>query len=263
MRIAVIGAGPAGVAAAVFLKRCNIDTVVFEKDQIGGLIKNAWRVENIPFLPACSGEKIAEILEKSLKDFSIPVIFKEVMQVSGNIITTRSGSERFDKILVATGTVPKRIKDFEVDQRVVYQFKDLPKAITDLAIYGAGDAAFDGALKALENGIPRIHIFNRTDKIKAIARLQKLVFESSIVYHGNEAIVQVKSQDKLTIKTVKDFYRFDALLICAGRTPNTALVKDITEDIHIIGDAKGGYRQMSIAVGNAIETAMKIAEEIK
>jgi thioredoxin reductase len=50
--VAIIGAGPAGIAAAIQLKRFNIEPIVFEQDEIGGLLRNAHLVENYPGFPA-------------------------------------------------------------------------------------------------------------------------------------------------------------------------------------------------------------------
>ncbi|MFC1726893.1 FAD-dependent oxidoreductase, partial [candidate division KSB1 bacterium] len=49
--VIIIGAGPAGIAAAIQLRRYNIEPVVFEKNEIGGLLRNAGRIENYPGFP--------------------------------------------------------------------------------------------------------------------------------------------------------------------------------------------------------------------
>ena len=49
--VAIIGGGPAGVAASIFLKRAGFDIVMFEKNEVGGLLLNAYLVENYPGFP--------------------------------------------------------------------------------------------------------------------------------------------------------------------------------------------------------------------
>ena len=62
-RIGVIGAGPAGVSAAVQLKRYKINSVILEKRKIGGLIENAYKVENTMLFPnGISGKENVKIL---------------------------------------------------------------------------------------------------------------------------------------------------------------------------------------------------------
>lgn len=258
MHVGIVGAGPAGVSAAVFLKRCGIEISVFEKESVGGLIANAWRVENVPIISPCSGEEIARSLKMSLNEFSINVLYEEVVEVFNRRVLTRSKEYLFDKIIVASGTLPRRILRFEVSSNVVYEYRHLPADIESLAVFGAGDAALDGALKAFENGVRSVHIFSRSGKIKAIKRLRDLAMNSPIVFHFSEPILDVIQGEKLILTTHKAVYEFDALLICIGRVPNVLFVKERTSDIYVVGDAHGSHRQMSIAIGQAIETAMNI-----
>lgn len=262
MRVAVVGAGPAGVAAAIFLKRYGVQVDLFERDRVGGLITNAWRIENIPFIDPCPGEKIIELLQESLRKFSIETIHEEVLEVRDKRLRTKSFEREYDKIIVASGTVPKRITDFEICEEVVYEFRHLPKGINSLAIYGAGDAAFDGALKAIEKGVKNVHIFNKSRVIKALPRLVELVKSSPIVYHENEPMIEVKHERNLIVVTNRGSYRFDAILICIGRSPNVGFVTERTQNVHIVGDAAGGFRQMSIAVGQAVEVCIRMVSEI-
>ena len=63
--VIIIGAGPAGIAAAIQLKRFGIKALIFEKDRIGGLLRNANRIENYPGFPeGISGIRFVERLEE-------------------------------------------------------------------------------------------------------------------------------------------------------------------------------------------------------
>lgn len=73
MRVGIVGAGPTGVSVAVF---SSVEVLIFEKEAVGGLITNAWRVENVPIMLVSSREKIAERLKRSLEEFSIEVFSK-------------------------------------------------------------------------------------------------------------------------------------------------------------------------------------------
>lgn len=260
MRFGIVGAGPAGITAAVFLSRYGFHVTVFEKDAVGGLIVNAWRVENFPVFYPLSGEALVKILQDRLFSTSAEVIFEEVVEVEDRFVKTRSNLYQFDKVIVASGTVPVRLTEFEVDPSVVYEYRFLPRKLNSLAIYGAGDVAFDGALKAKERGVRFVHLFNRTRKIKALPRLVEYAKSWGIIYHEEEPIAHV--ENGLKIFTNKAKYDFDALLICVGRKPNTDLVKGSSKSVYVVGDAHGGFRQMSIAMGKAVETAMQIISEV-
>ncbi len=260
MRIGIVGAGPAGVSAALLLSRYEFNITVFEKESIGGLITNAWRIENFPVFYPITGEKMAEILRDRLTSSPVKVLFLEVTEVLGTTVKTSEGIYDFNKLIIASGTVPVRLPEFEVDKNVVYEYRFIPKGIRSLAVYGAGDVAFDSALKAKENGVSIVQIFNRGKTIKAAPKLVDYASRSGIIYHGEEPILGV--EPGLRIFTSKSYYQVDALLICIGRKPNLSFVKKGSEDQLIVGDARGTFRQMSIAIGNAVETAMKIVSEV-
>lgn len=257
MRVGIVGAGPAGVAAAVFLRRYNVEVVVFEKNRVGGLLRNAYLIENFPIFPPAPGEKVCETLESRLMESGAIFLKEEVIKVSNRRVITKKGSFLFDYVVVASGTVPKRIPDFEVSDKVVYEFSELPE-FEKLAIYGAGDAAFDGALKALEGG-KEVHLFNRGSRIRALPLLVKRARNfRRFSYHENCPVFGVKAEgDRLKLITEKGEFIFDALLICIGRVPNVSFVEK-DDRTFIVGDAKGSFRQASIAMGNAVETAMEI-----
>ncbi|AEH51500.1 NAD(P)/FAD-dependent oxidoreductase [Pseudothermotoga thermarum] len=261
MHVGVVGAGPAGISAALFLSRYNFDVTLFEKDTIGGLIINAWKVENFPVFHPLSGEEIAQILKARLMESPVKVVLQEVFEVHGTTVKTNTNVYEFDKLIIASGTVPVKILEFEVDQNVVYEYRFLPKGIKCLAIYGAGDVAFDSALKAKENGVKFVHIFNRGKTVKAVPKLVECAKNAGIIYHEEEPILRVSPG--LKVETEREIYDFDALLISIGRKPNLSFIKESSNNQYIVGDARGGFRQMSIAIGSAIETAMRIVMEVR
>ncbi|QTA37491.1 NAD(P)/FAD-dependent oxidoreductase [Thermosipho ferrireducens] len=262
-RIGIVGAGPAGISAGIFLKRYNFNVTIFEKKAIGGLISNAWRVENIPIMEPASGETIVNMFKKYISLYNVPIIFEEVLKVTETTITTNKSSYKFDEIIIASGTNPKRIQEFELcDKKIVYEFRDLPDSFDSLAIYGAGDVAFDGAIKAKLSGI-RVHIFNRSKKIRALERLVSLALKLGVVYHEEEPIIEVtRENNNVILKTSKNTYKFNSMLIAIGRTGNTDFVK--TKSVYVVGDAAHPeIRQASIAIGDGIKIAMKIIQKYK
>ena len=54
-KVLIIGAGPAGIATAIQLRRHDVDTVIYEQDEIGGLLRSACLVENYPGFPGRGG----------------------------------------------------------------------------------------------------------------------------------------------------------------------------------------------------------------
>jgi thioredoxin reductase len=107
--VVVVGAGPAGIAAAIYLKRAGIDPLVFERDEVGGLLRNAHSVENYPGFPdGVSGQELVELLKRQLVRWRIDVRMEEVHKISREgdvfIVVSESGEVFAKSVIVATGT---------------------------------------------------------------------------------------------------------------------------------------------------------------
>ena len=80
--VAIIGAGPAGITAAIQLKRYGLSPMLFEKEAIGGLLRNANWVENYPGFPnGISGLKLTRLMAQQLKTVGVEGFFEEVLEL--------------------------------------------------------------------------------------------------------------------------------------------------------------------------------------
>ena len=124
---AIIGAGPTGIISAIQLKRSGFSVILFEKNEIGGLLRNANLVENyLGFPGGVSGSELVAIFHQQLKKFKIQLVKAEVTSICHAEEETRSGSVSKHEskagiyqiqtpkktyhaktIIVATGTTPK------------------------------------------------------------------------------------------------------------------------------------------------------------
>lgn len=258
--VAVIGAGPAGVAASIMLKRYGIEVMLFERRSVGGLLNSAWRVENFPPLEPASGEDLCRRLKERLGRNSIGIISEEVTDILDRTIVTKRAHYVVDYAVVATGTMPKRLASLEMDSRVVYEYRDIPDGRGATAIYGAGDMAYDGAIRSRLAG-RRTLLFARGDKVRAIRPLRETAEKLGVELHLSEPIQHVESEDsRLMITTSTGVYSVEALLICVGRV--ASLPRIDSDNFEVVGDARGDiYRQASIAIGEGIRSAMRIASQ--
>jgi len=288
--VAIIGAGPAGIAAALQLQRYKIKFKIFEQGDIGGLLLNANRVENYPGFPGgITGPALVKNFRQQLSDQEIKVDQHEVKQVDYKaekkhfIIKTDQSFISSKFLIIASGTksreLPALSPDLEHSNYIFYEVYPLKtcKGKT-IAVIGAGDGAFDYALNLAQKE-NKVRIFNRSNTCKCLSLLYDQVKNNSMIsYYPHCSLQSIKENHSgltLSFKHQKKLPSFevDRLLIAIGRDPaldflseNLKLRKNILikqKVLYFIGDVHNGlYRQTGIAVGEGIKAAMMIFDTL-
>ncbi len=287
-KAAIIGAGPAGTAAAVQLKRYGIDFVIFERDKIGGLAANANLIENYPGFPhGISGGRFVALLEKHFTSLEISLSFAEVRAVdyvgTHFIITADGKKYASDYLIIASGTEPLQDKSILIKPEAKPQvFYEIAGAGLDnvkrAAVIGGGDAAFDYALNLSGRGI-ETEIFIRGDSPNALALLvERAANDSNITVRTNCRLAEVNGSETLNLKFIHKsselFVKADCIFFAIGRHGN---IKFLTEKmkkesatlqekgkLFFTGDVKNDiYRQTTIAAGDGLRAAMRIYKSIE
>lgn len=283
--VAIIGAGPAGIACAVQLTRYGITPLLFEREIPGGLLKNANLVENFPGFPGgISGLNLIGKMTKQLEFAKVPVIKENVTRVSFNddffIIKTDRNNFKSQVLVIASGTVPLKQAEFSIPQellnRVLYEVYPLRKVRdSEIVIIGAGDAAFDYAIQlSLYN---KVKIFNRSDIVKCLTLLWKRAKKNSRISYLDNHILQCIQEDpsstclKLSFQNANKLTTFQAdyIIFATGRRPELSFTDpdllnqlDVLQQqgkLYLVGDVKNDLmRQASIAAGDGIRAAMQI-----
>jgi len=290
--VAIVGAGPAGISAAIYLKRAGIDPLVFERKRIGGLLINANLVENYPGFPdGISGRDLVRLLVEQLSRIGIKVIIDEVLRVEfkDDMFHLETDQKEFIVrfLVFATGTRPKNIelKGFEslVGSKLFFEIVDITSNWKGkhFLIIGGGDAAFDYALNLAANH-SKVDIIFRSRKPKCIPLLLDRAKKETRIRLLSEYIPEAvyREHDSVSLKcrsgNDKIFLRGDYVIIACGREPNLdalpARLKANTvirpgekekSNLFFIGDiARESHRQLGIAVGDGIDAAMEIARRI-
>jgi len=177
---AVVGSGPAGMTAAMQMRRMGLEVALFERNRPGGLLLHAGCVENYPGVEgALDGASLARRFADKLASFGVVPIRREVRAWSREgslfVLETSGPSCRARTLVVATGTRPRahglRIESAEAAARVTDDVLSiLPGRPSSVIIVGGGDAAFDYALTLSSKGWETAVVF-RKDRPAALRLL--------------------------------------------------------------------------------------------
>ena len=287
--VTIIGAGPAGLAAAIQLKRYGLNPLLLESTAVGGLLRSANWVENYPGFPGgISGRELAELFQDQARRSGIEVTFEEVTSLTYSrgqfCVLTGAHVYLSPIVVIATGTKPKRLADLHIPDTLKDRiFHDIYPLLEvkgrRVAILGAGDAAFDYALN-LSRGND-VSILNRGAQVKCLPLLWKRAGASPrIAYHERTAVVGLGEtpSGELILDCASPFGRamltVDYLIVAIGRDPQldfaSSLSMEISEPLkrrgvlYLIGDANHTIcRQTTIAVGEGVLAAMEIYRYLK
>lgn len=284
--VAIIGAGPAGMAVTLQLQRFGIGVLLFEQNPQNSLLKNAWCVENyLGCYPGKTGIKLLHDFQTHLTKNKINTIKTEVQSLGYDTqkqlfkIKTAKTTYTANYVIVASGTKPKLLPQnlgVTTSKRVFYNvFPLLKKRNETILIIGAGDVAFDNALNLAKYN--RVIICNRAKTIQALPLLvNKAIKNPRISYFHDYKLHNITTtswQKKMLViftnRRKKAYIEADYLLVAIGRLPQKnfytgklqALEKRLIKKhkLFLVGDVKNNlYRQVAIAVGDGIKTAMYI-----
>jgi len=287
--VAIIGAGPAGIAAAIYLKRAGFDPLLLERKKVGGLLVNANLVENYPGFPdGIGGGDLVSLFSAQLGRWRIHVTKADVRRVSRVRGLFRISSEgrgyvsRF--LILATGTAPSRITLRGLDEiskeRVLYEMADALDGVKrkEFLIIGGGDAAFDYALNVARNGGSSDLIIRGSGPTcipLLLRRANKRISIRMSLRTVPVSVVETRRHIELTCRRggQEEIHNGDYMLIACGREANLRLLSpklrsEVVSGVAdselsrmlLAGDVKRGlHRQVGIAVGDGIAAAMQIA----
>ena len=287
--VLIIGAGPAGLAAALQLQRRGVELIIFERRRVGGLLNNANLVENYPGFPGgIEGEALVERMEHQVTALGVEVNYEEVRNLDyaeGQFkAETQRAVYRAPVVIIASGTIgmtPEGINTPQgLEERVLTEILTI-KAVTGkkVVIIGAGDLAFDYALNLGRRN--EVLILNRSTERKCLPLLWERARQiPAISYREQTRLVSIQAGKDSRLRLVTEHpggrndTSCDYLVYAIGRRPNTAFlsgqlqqkVSELEQNglLYTIGDVKNGiYRQIAIAVGDGILAAMQIIKNME
>lgn len=247
--IIVVGAGPAGVSAALYAKSRGFNILLLEKDDVGGLIKSVSHVTHYVGLnEGETGETFKEKLEQQIADADIELKYEEVIGLELTYelkkVRTRQNSYEARVVILAMGSTPKDLGlENEKEIGVEHSAIGLSDEVEDRIIFVAGGS--DGAAKEalhLSKLAKKVYLIEEKDELGMIDEFKEKIENSdNIEAMTSSKIVSASgSKDKITEVVIYDSNEKeeklfengdDEFLIFAyiGQRPNTELVKDSVE----------------------------------
>ena len=235
----IIGAGPAGVAAAIYAKRSGLNILLIEKNMVGGLLNNINSIENYPGIKNISGPDLAFNMFEQLKNLNIKIQKEEVLEIKlednlKKVITNKD--TYFTKyIILATGRANNKLDVLNAD-------KFLHKGISycaicdgnlyknqEVCVVGGGDSAFQESLY-LANICSKVTILIRKNKARAKKELLNRVKEiKNIEILYNSSIERLDGKDKLESVqlTNGNTIKCSALFVYIGFLPSLAFLDSL------------------------------------
>ena len=244
----IIGAGPAGLTAAIYAKRACLNVLVLQdKYSVGSQICNTYEVCNYPGFNNISGQELYKNFQKHALDLSIQITKEKVIEIEDiyldiKKVKTKENTYETKTIILATGAEPKKAS-FEGENDFVGKgisycatcdgafYKD-----KEVAVIGGGDVAVEDAIY-LSKIAKVVYLLVRKKELRATMILREEVSKLSnvqIIYETQieKAYGDVKIDGAL-MRTKGDIIpselTVDAIFVGIGISPDTSLLKDKVE----------------------------------
>ncbi len=295
----IIGGGPAGLTAGVYLRRAGIDAALVERGVLGGTAARTEQIDNYPGFPeGISGADLTRLMAEQAKRFGLVV--KEFFDVSlvsrkddGRFLVTSGESEIETRgVILAAGTEWKQLgipgeKEF-VGRGVSYCatcdamfFQD-----QDVAVIGGGDSAIQEAM-TLANLCRRVSVVHRRDRLRAQVVIQERAFrQGNIEFLWNKAPLEIIGKGQVESVLLRDTQsdgrstlKVDGVFVFVGLEAKTAFLGDLvdrdragfievgedlaskTKGLFVAGDVRTKrLRQITTAVGDGALAAVGLEQ---
>ena len=263
VEVLIIGSGPAGLAAALYTARAELEPVVLTGMTMGGQASITHIIENYPGFPdGLPGPELGELFKAQAERFGAKIVFDTATAVDFSQkpyrVQTFSGEYTADVVIIATGATPRHL---EVPGETEFTGKGVSYCGTcdgfffkgkDVVVVGGGDSAIEEGL-FLTRFANSVNVVHRRDELRASPILQsrakdnpkvKFIWDSVVnTIEGEDAVTKVQLENRKSGE--KSEFSTDGVFIFIGHTPNTELFEGQLE----MDD--GGY----LVVNNYMETS--------
>jgi thioredoxin reductase (NADPH) len=281
----VVGLGPAGVACALQAHRDGLHVVAVGDEPVGGLVRAARRLDNLPAEPGISGAQLAERMSQQIDDLGVSAWFGHVRELSRNseafLATLADGRTlRSRAVCLAAGTRPREWERSVGTQTIHRDARSLPESLKGMTavVIGGGEAALDTALSCTDRGA-QVRVLVRGDRLRAAPGLIDESRNAGVELRLQTTVERVRggSGDWLLTTRAGEELTADLLVVCIGRIPRDEFVLDLVGDgcrpgavqthipgLSLAGDLIRGHdRYVATAMGDGQRAALAATAYLK
>ena len=296
--VIVLGGGPAGLTASIYLSRARLNTLVLTDGTPGGQMTLTHEIANYPGIENINGYMLGSVMKKQAVAFGAVVKGNteiSSMSLSGSLksITTADGTTyTSDAVILATGG---RSRSLGVPGEDLFRGKGISYCATcdgdfftgkEIVVVGGGNSALEEAvsLTRYATKVTVVHQFDHfqafqyaVDDARANPRISFVMTSTIDSFYGDEKLEGVKIKNLVTGEVID--FRTDGVFIFIGYVPNTEILKDLItlndrgeivvdnsmatnlEGVYAAGDAvTKRYRQVTTAVADGTVAALAAAD---
>ena len=293
--IIIIGAGPAGLTAALYALRANKKVLVLEAKSYGGQIVNAGKIENYPALPNISGFDYATALYNQVKDLGMEIKYETVLRVEEDkTVVTSKNEYKAKAVIVATGSENRKLN---LDRESEFIGKGISYCATCdgnfyknkvVAVIGGGNTALEDAIY-LSNIVDKVYLIHRRDSFRGErSYLDEIRGNNNIEIITNSNVSKLNGEEKLESIDIVDNdnntrnIKVDGVFIAVGREPKNEIFANVatlnklgyiisedgvhtnTPGIYVAGDCREkSLRQLTTAVSDGSIAAVTAIKEMQ
>jgi thioredoxin reductase (NADPH) len=299
-KLIIIGSGPAGLTAAIYAARGNLNPLVVSGRTAGGQLMLTTDVDDFPGFPdGLQGPDLMANMRKQAERFETKFMEEDVQSVDFSkkpfTIKTETQELKAESVIIATGAFAMWL-NLESEQKLIGRGVSACAVCDGLffrgkevIVVGGGDTAMREA-QHLSKVVKKVIVVHRRGELRAQAALVELVkSKSNVEFLFNKTVEEVLGEEKITGVKLKDTQSgeisemdIEGLFVAIGHKPSTAflkgqldldekgyiVVKDNTktsvEGIYVAGDvADQRYRQAVTAAGAGCMAALDVEEYLE
>ena len=285
----IIGCGPSGMTAAIYLLRAGKKVLILEKENIGGQISSSPSVENYPGYISISGAELSNNLYDQVINLGGEIELEKVINIKDGktkTVITEDNTYKTKTIIIATGSKYRLLglpNEIELIGNGIHFCVACDGAFYKnkvVAVIGGGNSAIINAL-TLSDICKKVYVIQNLDDLTGEKLLgDKLKNKSNVEIYYNAIVKEVIGDDslkeiKITSKNEKINIKLDGMFISIGQIPQSDFIKDLIkinklnyiesdndcktniEGIYVSGDVRNKkVRQLTTAVNDGTIAAL-------